>query len=240
METRLPDEDGKLKLPGTTPSFAVTHDVLDLGWIGACFVMAGLKNRESDPGFDRLKEETIAKILAEKTFEQLKADPILQGFKQMHEKIKHSNRETTAAPAKLFQILERNGVFPHVNLLVDIYNLISAETRLAMGVHDCAKISGNVTLRPANGTESFIPIGTPELKARPGDYAYIDGNNDIICWLEVRQHEKTKVTLDTTRCFYVIQGNAVTTPEYIRTTTSKLIDLTQTFCGGTARMIYTP
>lgn len=202
--------------------------------------MTGLRNRESDPGFDRLKDETIAKILVEKTYEQLKADPILQGFRQMHDTIKHSNRETTAAPAKLLQILERNGVFPHVNLLVDIYNLVSLETRLAIGVHDCAKISGNVTLRRTNGTEQFIPIGTPELKARPGDYAYIDDNNDIICWMEVRQHEKTKVTLDTTQCFYVIQGNPVTPPEYIQDTTRKLIDLTQKFCGGTAQMIYTP
>ncbi len=202
--------------------------------------MTGLRNQESDPGFDQLKNDIIAKILSEKTHESRKADPILQGFKQMHEIIKHSNRETTAAPAKLLQILERNGHLPHVNLLVDIYNLVSLETCLAMGVHDCAKISGDVTLRLTNGTERFIPIGTPELKARPGDYAYIDSNNDIICWLEVRQHEKTKVTLDTTRCFYVIQGNAVTPPEYIETAAAKLIDLTRKYCGGAAKIIYPP
>jgi DNA/RNA-binding domain of Phe-tRNA-synthetase-like protein len=221
-------------------SFAVSQDVLALGWTGACFIMTDLCNRESDSGFDRLKDEAITKILSERTYEQLKADPILQGFKQMHEAIKHSNRETTAAPLKLLQILERNGAFPRVNLLVDIYNLISLETRLAMGVHDCAKISGDVTLKLTNGTERFIPIGTPELKARPGDYAYIDDNNDIICWLEVRQHEKTKVTPDTTQCFYVIQGNPITPPGYIQAATAKLIDLTQKFCGGTAQMIDTP
>lgn len=229
-----------MKTARTKPSFSVAPDVLDLGWIGACFIMNDLCNRDSDSEFDRLRDETIAKILSGTTWEQLKADPILLGFKQMHETIKHSNRETTAAPAKLFQMLERNGAFPHVNLLVDIYNLVSLETRLAMGVHDCAKISGDVTLRLTNGTEGFIPIGTPELKARPGDYAYIDDNNDIICWLEVRQHEKTKVTPDTTRCFYVIQGNTATPPGYIQAATVKLIDITQKYCGGTAQMLYTP
>ncbi len=225
----------------TDLTFTVAEEVQALGWTAVCFSMTGLRNRESDPDFERVKAESIQKIRDGLTPERIKTDPILQGFKGMHEAIAHSNRETVAAPETLLNLLLKHGDIPHINLLVDIYNLVSVETRLALGAHDIPKISGKVRMRLADGTENFRPIGADgPKKVRPGDYAYIDDSRDILCWLEVRQVEKTKVTPETANCFYIIQGNSATGPEYLREASTRLIDLTKTFCGGRERIIHAP
>ncbi len=222
-------------------SFAVSDQVKTLGWNGIGLEITGLQNKESDPSFERLKSEAIQKILSILSPELLKTDPILKGFKQLHERINHSNRETIAASENLLNFLLKTATIPHINLLVDIYNLVSIETRLALGAHDINQISGSVQIRLMDGTENFWPIGASEpKKVRPGDYAYIDNNNDILCWLEVRQVEKTKVTLDTHDCFYIIQGNSATDGAYLLNAANRLIGLTKQFCGGQERVLYIP
>jgi DNA/RNA-binding domain of Phe-tRNA-synthetase-like protein len=118
-------------------------------------------------------------------------------------------------------------------LLVDIYNAISLKYKLALGAHDWNKIEGNVNLKFTNGTEKFIPLGETEPKSiRAGEYSYIDDSNEIICYLDVRQIDKTKVTLKTKDVFFVVQGNAFTSYSYIEQAATELIQLVKKFCGG--------
>jgi DNA/RNA-binding domain of Phe-tRNA-synthetase-like protein len=110
-------------------------------------------------------------------------------------------------------MLLKHGQLPRINLLVDIYNLVSVKTHLSLGAHDRQKLGGDVHLKLTTGTERFWPIGTNELyPVKPGKYAYVDDDNDIICRLEVRQVEKTKVLPDTTACFFIVQGNPANQP----------------------------
>lgn len=144
-----------------------------------------------------------------------------------------------AAPESLLKFLLRTGTLPKVNVLVDIYNLVSVETRLALGAHDIARIEGNVRLRLTDSSERFWPLGAPEAKPVPsGECAYVDDSNDILCRLEVRQVEKTKVALDTTEVFYIVQGNSATSGVHIQASTQRLITLTKRFLGGSERLLH--
>ncbi|WP_096232156.1 hypothetical protein [Thermoanaerobacterium sp. RBIITD] len=89
--------------------------------------------------------------------------------------------------------------------------------------------------------ENYIPIGQDEPKpVKAGEYAYVDDANDIICRLEIRQVEKTKVTLDTKNCFYILQGNRATSKEYLEEAANRLINLTKRFLGGKEHILYIP
>jgi DNA/RNA-binding domain of Phe-tRNA-synthetase-like protein len=122
---------------------------------------------------------------------------------------------------------------PSINPLVDIYNGVSLETRLSLGAHDVAKVSGDITLRMTDGTERFVALGQPEPEPiNPGEYCYVDGSDEVLCRLEHRQCEKTKLTAATTSAFYIIQGNASTPHGLLEQTLRRLVDLTQQFCGG--------
>jgi len=54
----------------------------------------------------------------------------------------------------------------------------------------------------------------------------------VLCRLEHRQCEKTKLTADTASAFYIIQGNASTPHAMLEQALRRLVDLTQRFCGG--------
>lgn len=219
--------------------FDAADDVLALGLKVACFVMEGVENRESMPESNLYLDQEVNRVLSNLSRENIKADPVLQGFRLLHENAGCANRKTIAASENLLKMLAKSGGIPRVNLLVDLSNLISVTTRLALGAHDVSKLGGNVHLKLTTGQERFLPIGSQELHpVKPGEYAYIDDENDIICRLEVRQVEKTKVTLDTTNCFYIVQGNSATSNDYIKSATEKLIELTKKFCGGQVHILY--
>jgi DNA/RNA-binding domain of Phe-tRNA-synthetase-like protein len=219
--------------------FDVAGELLERGVRVAVFVMSGLRNQESHPEFEGLQAESVRSLLAGLSQPALRTDPILQGFRDLHTALGFSNRTYPAASEVLLESLLRNGRLPHINLLVDIYNLVSVETRLALGAHDLEKISGNVHLKSTTGSEGFLPLGAGEPKpVRPGGYAYIDDANDVICLLEVKQVEKTKVSLATTEGLFILQGNAQTGPETVQAAAGRLAALLQLFCGGQVRFLY--
>ncbi len=222
-------------------TFDISDEAKKLGLKVACFIMEGVENKEHQPAFDLYLEQETNRVLQHLSRENLKIDPILQGFRLLHERIGCSNRKNIAASENLLKFLLKTGHLPRVNLLVDIYNLVSVKSRLALGAHDTKYIGGNVHLKITTGQEGFWPIGSPEPDSvKSGEYAYIDDDNDIICRLEVRQVEKTKVTPDTKDCFYIVQGNPSTSPEALKYATEDLIDLTQRFCGGQEHILYKP
>ena len=153
-----------------------------------------------------------------------KEDLILHGFRTLHEKVKRSNRKFPASPEELVRIFTETGRFPRINLLVDIYNFISLKTKLALGAHDMNNIKGNVTLRLTAGDEKFYPLGSNALTpVPPGEYSYIDDENNIICRMEVLQVEPTKITTDTTDVFLIVQGNENTGNNYIESGANKFL-----------------
>ncbi len=222
-------------------TFDVDDNVLELGLTVAAFVMRGLDNKPSTPEFDRYLEQETQRVLQHLSIEDIKKDPLLLGFRKLHERAGCSNRKNIAASENLLKFLLKTGHMTRVNLLVDIYNLVSLTSRLSLGAHDVELVGGNVHLRRTSGQEGFWPIGSGEPDSvKPGEYAYIDDDNDIICRLEVRQVEKTKVTLDTRECFYIIQGNSETSSDCLKTATENLIQLTRKFCEGEERILYKP
>jgi DNA/RNA-binding domain of Phe-tRNA-synthetase-like protein len=224
-----------------TIKFDISEEVKSLGANGAYFAMRGLQIRETDPVFEQQKKDTLEALLPTLSLDSIAADPILLGFRTLHERVKVSNRKHVASPENLLQFLVQRRQMPHINLLVDIYNLVSIRTRLALGAHDIKNISGNVHLKLTNGTETFWPLGSDKPKpVGAGEYGYIDDANDIICRLEVRQVEKTKVTLATQECFYIVQGNPGSDVKHIKEATDELIEMTKRYCGGEVRFLYAP
>ena len=90
-----------------------------------------------------------------------------------------------------------------------------------------------MALRLTDGSEGFHPVGAAEPEPiRPGEYAYVDDADDVICRLEVRQVEKTKVTAATRDLFLIVQGNPATSAEAVRAGHERLVAVLTRFFGG--------
>jgi DNA/RNA-binding domain of Phe-tRNA-synthetase-like protein len=203
--------------------------------------MGNLQNRQVSAEFEEYKAAACRKILAGLSPEAIRDDSTLRGFRDLHTRFGFSNRSFPAASESLLEYLLKYQRLPQVNLLVDIYNLVSVETRLALGAHDLSAVSGNVRLGLTTGVENFWPLGAPEAKlARAGAYAYMDDDQDVLCFLEVKQVQKSRVTLETGECLFILQGNQSTPSEMLRGATEYLLDLIKKFCGGDERILYPP
>lgn len=216
--------------------------VRSVGVEGAYSIVQGidLKNCRRD-----LIEAYVSKAEKECLFKANKdyidSDAVLAGFRELHTKVGMSNRKFISSPESLFLLLQRRGHIPRINPLVDIYNAVSISTSLALGAHDIDRIDGDVSLRITDGTERFTPLGSiqPE-PVRPGEYGYIDSSNEIICRLEVRQVEKTKVTEGTKNYFIIVQGNSNTPRKMILDANELLLEQIKKFLGGDTETIYEP
>ena len=214
-------------------SFSVTQEVLDLGVRILGIKITGAHNTSENLEFETYKKGKLEQVAKDWQGKNYKEDSILQGFRDLHTKVGRSNRDFVASPENLLGRFLKKGVFPHINTIVDIYNLISIESRLALGAHDINYVHGNITLRLTDGSENFVPLGyTEPEKAFPQEYAYVDDENNIVCRLEVLQVEPTKITLESKDMFFIIQGNSQTPIDYIETATKNLVDLLTRFCAG--------
>lgn len=219
--------------------FTVADAVVNIGVRGVYFTIEGVANSDGAEQFEPVFKSGCERVLSELSKESIKSDQVLVGFRDLHSAVGKSNNKNISSPENLLRMLEKKRGLPRINLLVDIYNLVSVQTRLAIGAHDLAAVTGNIHLRLTDGSETFLPLGQTEIQnVDAGEYCYVDDANDVICRLETRQVEKTKVTADTKNVFYIVQGNLNTPEPDILNAARNLIDLTTKFCGGKVRFLH--
>jgi DNA/RNA-binding domain of Phe-tRNA-synthetase-like protein len=218
--------------------FAVEKSVLDIGVKIVFLVIEGIDNTRISPEWMEKRKGIIANLLNDYKDIDYHADPVLEGFHILHDRAGVKRRKNIPASENLIRLLNKHGDVFFINQAVDIYNIISMESKLALGAHDIDRVDGNVTLRFTDGTERFVPIGQSEpVSNNPHEYSYCDDANEVLCRLENRQVEKTKVDEKTTNAFYIIQGNEATDNELLLATAREILDETIKYCGGKGRII---
>jgi DNA/RNA-binding domain of Phe-tRNA-synthetase-like protein len=213
--------------------FTITDQVRGLGVRGAYAVLTGLDNRIRDPTLQAWRAALAQRLATELHAGFIESDPILRGFRDLHDLVRRSNKRFVSSAEALVGLFQRKGVIPEINPVVDIYNAVSLETRLSIGAHDVAHVRGGITLRLTQGGERFVPLGAAEPEPiQPGEYGYLDDSGEVLCRLEHRQCQRTRVTDETTACFYIVQGNAATSRDMLEHALRRLVARTVEFCGG--------
>jgi DNA/RNA-binding domain of Phe-tRNA-synthetase-like protein len=135
----------------------------------------------------------------------------------------------------LLTIAFKKGDLPAINNLVDAYNLVSLRTGLSLGAHDLDRITLPVTLRLLTGAELFIPLGSTEpVGVNAGEFGYVDGQQRLLCRLDVVQADFSKVTETTRDVLLIVEGTVRHTLELQRGTIEEVIGAILRHCGGTA------
>lgn len=218
--------------------FNVERAVLNLGVKIVFAVVEGMDNIHDSAEWNQRRDVRLADLVARYQGQELHDDPVLEGFHVLHDHAHVRRKHNVPAPVTLIKLLCKRGSAPYINKVVDIYNVVSMETRLALGAHDLAHVEGNVTLRMTDGTERYVPLGESEpVAVAAGEYSYCDDANEVLCRLEVRQVNKTATTPETTDAFFIVQGNEATSDEYVLEGARALCAELTRHCGGTARVV---
>lgn len=218
--------------------FIVDENVLALGVKIKAVVIEGINNKEISEEYEVWRKEKVASLIEKYKDYDIKADPVIEGFYELHQEVGVPRRKNLPASENLIRLLTKREELISINKAVDIYNILSIESKLCLGAHDIDKVDGNVTLKITDGTEKFLPLGSEELKPiKAGEYSFVDDNNDVVCWLDIRQVDKTKVTEDSKNVLYLIIGNKETKDEDLEKVTNDLILLTTKFASGKATIV---
>jgi len=160
--------------------------------------------------------------------------PILEEYKKFYDPIEAQG----IPPAEhLLKLIEKSGMLPNINKVVDCYNIVSAETLLSIGAHDLAHINGNIQFRYTDGTEKYTPLGKNETeKVASGEYACMD-DEKILCRMDLKQCDETKVGENTKNFIVYVQGNSATSEEYVLEGLKKVCKNIEIFCNATCKII---
>lgn len=218
--------------------FYVEQAVLDLGLKIVFVVIEGMDNARDSLEWNAERSMRLAALVERWQGQDLHADPILEGFHELHDRAHVRRKHNVPAPVTLIKLLVKRGDAPYINKVVDIYNTVSMETRLALGAHDLAHVEGDVTLRLTDGSERYVPLGEKEpVPVAAGEYSYCDDANEVLCRLEVRQVNKTATTAATSDAFFIVQGNAATSEEYVNAAAYALATEVTRYCGGVSHVV---
>lgn len=219
-------------------NFKVEKAVLDSGVKIVFAVIEGIDNQRNDEVWHAYRTKRIAELYEEYKGLDIHTDPVLEGFNILHDNVGVKRRKNIPASENLIKLLVKRQEVFYINQAVDIYNLISLESKLALGAHNIDKTDGDVTLRFTDGTERYVPLGQNEpTPVAPHEYCYCDDSNEVLCRLEIRQVNKTAVDENATNIFYIVQGNAATPDELLTETAQRIINTTTRYCGGTGHIV---
>lgn len=218
--------------------FIVDDKVKELGVKILGFKIEGIDNISITEEFENWRERKIKELIEKYKDYDIKSDNVIEGFYELHQAVGVPRRKNLPASENLIKLLTKREELVHINKAVDIYNIISIDSKLCLGAHDIDKVSGNVNLKITDGTENFIPLGSEEKKpVKQGEYSFVDDDNDVICWLDIRQIDKTKVTENSKNVLYLVIGNKENTYEELEKAANEIITITTKFCGGKATIL---
>ncbi|NED57896.1 hypothetical protein G3I24_44285 [Micromonospora aurantiaca] len=111
------------------------------------------------------------------------------------------------AAESLLRRLRRDGDLPRLHPLVDLGNALSTRYAVPVAVLDLARIDGDLTVRPADGTEHYLGLGGESEHPAPGEVIFADqgGHAHARRWCH-RQSGASAVRDDTTDVLVVIEA----------------------------------
>lgn len=172
----------------------------------------------------------IESVVARLDIPALLARPLLQEYRSLYA---GSALEGAVPPAEhLLRLVQQTGRLPNINNVVDAYNAVSVETGLSIGAHDLDAIKGGLRFVTTDGTEPYTPLGQAEqVRVTPGEYACMD-DEKIICRMDVKQCEETKIAEGVTSFAIYVQGNRASTDEEVLAALQAVCDNVREHCGG--------
>ena len=130
----------------------------------------------------------------------------IQGYMDLLQKVGRSVKKNPPTALALIRNIQHRRSIPHINSIIDIYNVETLNSLLAIGGHDFNKINEYIEFTVAQKEDVFLPISSTEKHVAETDYVYRD-KNGIMAWLDVRDGENYKFDNKTKNAIFIIQGN---------------------------------
>ena len=158
------------------------------------------------------KKKEMERWALECDVEEIQESSVVQGYTKLLQRVGRSVKKNPPTVVALIRNIQHRGSLPHINSIIDIYNVEALSSLLAIGGHDLDKIGGQIEFSVSQREDIFLPILSTEKHVAQTDYVYRD-EKGVLAWLDVRDSEHYKFDEDTKNAIFIIQGNENTSVE---------------------------
>ncbi len=187
---------------------------------------------------DNTKSNETIKVLyknqMQKTMEilqnvNLKESPALLPYRQAMQAVGINPNKYPSSIEAMLKRVQKGHLLPSINSAVDLSNLVSMKYLLPMGSHDMDALTGNIAVRFSRESDVFLPLGESEEESvEAGDLVYCDEMRIRTRRWIWRQSDVGKITEDTRRIFFPIDGFANSNKEAVLAAAEELEALLKT------------
>jgi methionyl-tRNA synthetase len=207
--------------------------VLNLGITYCMAQINGVKIRREVAQLEERKRTIEARI--RKSGESWTSNiPEVNAYRELYEKLGKSPGEIPTPVDSLSEYIFTSelGRLPQINAVVDLYNLYTLTAFLSIGAHDREKIRGAIRLEFAKEVIPYYPLGaTSPVNIQPGEYYWRDDEH-ILCRLDIKQGEATKIDENTRHVLLIVIGNPMISSSTVRHQTEEICKEIVELCGG--------
>jgi DNA/RNA-binding domain of Phe-tRNA-synthetase-like protein len=223
-------------------TFRVAPECRRLGLRAGAIVFDAVRVTSAPPELRAAAETAVARLrrrFADRRAVQATAE--LAAFREIYRSAGVGRARARPGLERLLGLALERGDLPAVNNVVDVYNLLSLGHLVSVGAHDLETLALPVRLTLARGGERYVPLGRRESETLGrGEFAYLDAEDRVICRLDVRQADFSKVTERTRRVLMIIEGTAAHDPRALETAFDEAARLMAAHCGGSTETVVPP
>ncbi|MFF0411121.1 B3/4 domain-containing protein [Kitasatospora sp. NPDC004745] len=173
----------------------------------ALVTATGLRGRDPWPATEAALAD-LERQVADGTWQPAdESDPRIGAWHLAYRSFGTNPRRVRPSVDALGRRLAKRGALPRINPAVDSYNAVSVRHGLPAGAFDLDRVTGDVVIRRADGTEAFTPLGEPDTVEHPapGEVVYADAVGVLTRHWNHRDAHRTRVTEDSTRVVFLLE-----------------------------------
>ncbi|MEM2741143.1 MAG: phenylalanine--tRNA ligase beta subunit-related protein, partial [Nitrososphaeria archaeon] len=166
------------------------------------------------------------------TLDKLKDEPLFRAYRDFFWKIGIDPTKVRPASEALIRRILLEKPLPHINMLVDSYNLASIVSGVPIAAFDENKILGELFMRNAINGEEFLGIGMEKPILLNGTEIVICDKEKLVAIYPYRDADSTKITGETKNVIFLVCGVPGVSDNVLENAVNKVIEYVTRFCGG--------
>jgi DNA/RNA-binding domain of Phe-tRNA-synthetase-like protein len=209
------------------------------GYVRGVVLAMGVHNGPSPEELIGLLRQAEESVRARLNVETLAEQPAFKSWREAFRLFGAKPADFRPSIEAMARRVLRGDPLPSINALVDIGNVISLRYLLPAGAHAIDLLTGDISLRLADGSEDFVALGSQEGSAPehplPGEVIFAEGSTVLTRRWVWRQGSHTLTLPESTMIEFNIDGLPPTSLDNVEAAGKDTAALISQFCGGQMR-----
>jgi len=206
------------------------------GYVRGVVLAYEVKNGPSSPELTALLRSEEAALRERLTIDTLTEQPRIRAWREAFRSLGMKPGEFRPSIEAMARRALHGDSIPSINALVDIGNIISLRYLIPAGGHSLDGLTQDISLRPADGSEDFIALGSDVLEhPNPGEIVFEEGKMILTRRWVWRQSQHTLTLPETHSVEMNIDLLPPASAEEFPAISKDMMDLITLFCGGHSR-----